>query len=130
MSSWMFFKIVGTSPLPTGAQEQPKKGETLVYALGGDPAHLNIAITSAREASDTVPTPAADCDAHHRRSWTKHHGKTDEENLDLFCTFHHHLVHEGGWTYQIIDHETLHFYPPNGRPVRISKRRGPGHLRT
>ncbi|MCW2548721.1 MAG: endonuclease, partial [Mycobacterium sp.] len=74
--------------------------------------------------------PAADCDAHHHRSWTKHHGETDEENLDLFCTFHHHLVHEGRWTYKIIDHETLHFYPPDGGPVRISKRRGPGHLRT
>jgi hypothetical protein len=40
-----------------------------------------------------------------------------------FCLFHHHLVHEGGWTYKIIDADTLHFFPPNGGPRLISKRR-------
>ena len=33
-----------------------------------------------------------------------------------FCTFHHHQVHEGGWTYKIIDADTLEFYPPGGGP--------------
>jgi hypothetical protein len=74
--------------------------------------------------------PAADCNAHHRRLWTRDNGDTDTENLDLFCVFHHHLVHEGGWTYTVIDHEILHFHPPGGGPTRISKRRNPERMRT
>jgi Domain of unknown function (DUF222) len=74
--------------------------------------------------------PPADCDAHHRAGWNAHNGNSDIANYELFCTFHHHLQHEGGWTYTIIDKQTLHFHPPDGGPVRISKRHGPGHLRT
>ena len=36
------------------AQEPPRKGGTLVYALGGDPAHLNIAITSDLNAQQVA----------------------------------------------------------------------------
>ena len=43
--------------------------------------------------------------------------------LIFFCPFHHVQVHEGGWTYQIIDAETLKFFPPGGGPALISKRR-------
>ena len=39
------------------------------------------------------------------------------------CVFHHHQVHEGGWTYKIIDADTLEFYPPAGGPPIPSKRR-------
>jgi hypothetical protein len=74
--------------------------------------------------------PPADCDGHHRKHWTKNGGETVDTNLELFCEFHHHSVHEGRWTYKIIDATTLHFYPPDGGPLRISKRRGPGHLRS
>ncbi len=66
--------------------------------------------------------PAMGCVAHHRQ----HHidgGPTAEHNLDLFCPFHHVQVHEGGWTYQIIDADTLKFFPPAGGPALISKRR-------
>ena len=66
--------------------------------------------------------PAMGCEAHHR----DHHidgGPTAEHNLDLFCPFHHVQVHEGGWTYKIIDAETLEFYPPGGGPPLRSKRR-------
>ena len=38
----------------TVAQEQPRKGGTLVYALGGDPPHLNIAITSDLNAQQVA----------------------------------------------------------------------------
>ncbi len=61
-------------------------------------------------------------DAHHR----VHHidgGPTAEHNLELYCPFHHHCVHEGGWTYQLIDDKTLRFYPPGGGPPLIGKRR-------
>ncbi len=66
--------------------------------------------------------PPAGCEAHHR----VHHldgGPTKAQNLDLVCVFHHHLVHEGGWTYTIIDTDTLEFQPPDGRPPIRSKRR-------
>ncbi len=66
--------------------------------------------------------PPAGCDAHHR----KHHidgGPTAEHNLDSFCPFHHHQVHEGGWTYTITDAHTLEFCPPGGGPALIGKRR-------
>jgi hypothetical protein len=66
--------------------------------------------------------PAMGCVAHHRQ----HHidgGPTAEHNLDLFCPFHHVQVHEGGWTYKIIDADTLEFYPPGGGPPLRSKRR-------
>jgi hypothetical protein len=31
------------------------------------------------------------------RHWADH-GTTDTPNLVMLCPFHHHLVHEGGWT--------------------------------
>ncbi len=67
--------------------------------------------------------PPAGCEAHHRQHWIDG-GPTTEKNLDSFCLFHHHLVHEGGWTYKIIDADTLLFSPPDGRPQIISKRKG------
>ena len=66
--------------------------------------------------------PPAGCEAHHRQHRIDG-GPTAEHNLDLFCPFHHHLVHEGGWTYQIIDATTLIFHPPGGKTPITSKRR-------
>ena len=34
---------------------------------------------------------------HHIQHWL-HGGETSVSNLALLCAFHHHLVHEGGWT--------------------------------
>jgi hypothetical protein len=44
-------------------------------------------------------TPPARCQIHHLHFW-HHLGKTDTLNLALVCWFHHHLIHEGGWTLQ------------------------------
>jgi peptide/nickel transport system substrate-binding protein len=41
-------------PFAATAQEMPKTGGTLIYALGGDPAHLNIAITTDLNAQQTA----------------------------------------------------------------------------
>ncbi len=66
--------------------------------------------------------PPAGTEAHHRLHWIDG-GPTAEQNLDSFCLFHHHLVHEGGWTYKIIDAGTLKFFPPDGGPALTGKRR-------
>lgn len=35
---------------------------------------------------------------HHMKHWTADRGPTNEGNLITLCVFHHHVVHEGGWT--------------------------------
>ena len=41
--------------------------------------------------------PAAWCDGHHVRWWTRG-GETNLENLALVCGRHHRMLHEDGWT--------------------------------
>ena len=53
--------------------------------------------------------PAADCEAHHCPPWSQD-GRTDLDSLGLYCTGHHHFLHEGGWTARI---------GPDGRPEVI-----------
>jgi hypothetical protein len=59
--------------------------------------------------------PPSFTEAHHRKHYIDG-GPTEQKNLDSFCPFHHHLVHEGGWSYRILDATTLQFTPPDGRP--------------
>ena len=42
--------------------------------------------------------PPERCEIHHRKHWADD-GPTDANNLDLLCVRHHHLNHEGGWSY-------------------------------
>jgi len=51
--------------------------------------------------------------SHHVWHWTKG-GPTDLDNLCLLCTYHHYLVHEGGWEMKISKAEPPVFYRPNG----------------
>ena len=111
-----------------GASEILDLGRSRRLASPGQRRFLNL-----RDGGCLFPgcdRPPADCDAHHRESWTRDHGESDVDNFELFCTFHHHLQHEGGWTYTIVDADTLHFRPPDGGPIRISKRRNRGRMRT
>ncbi len=53
----------------------------------------------ARDGGCRFPTctrPAGRCHAHHVTHWAAG-GATDESNLLLVCSRHHHLLHEGGW---------------------------------
>ena len=54
-------------------------------------------------------------DAHHLEHWING-GRTDAENLRLFCRFHHRALHEGGFrvTYEA---GQLVFRRPDGRPL-------------
>ncbi len=83
---------------------------------------LHIAVRDGGCLFPGCDRPPSFTEAHHRN----HHldgGPTVEHNLDSFCLFHHHQVHEGGWTYTIVDESTLEFHPPGGGPTITSKRR-------
>ena len=61
------------------------------------------------------------CDIHH----VDHHGDggpTLTPNLALMCTFHHHAVHEGGWTVTGDADHALTFHPPFGWPYHTRPR--------
>jgi hypothetical protein len=82
-----------------------------LVAIGGDGEALNIgrrarsippAIRRAlmlRDRGCAFPgcTHTAFLHGHHIEHWL-HGGETSMDNLVMLCTFHHHLVHEGGWT--------------------------------
>jgi hypothetical protein len=52
--------------------------------------------------------------AHHVEHWL-HGGKTSLENLVMLCTFHHHLVHEGGWKVTAAADGVYRFESPVGK---------------
>ena len=54
--------------------------------------------------------------AHHLRHWL-HGGATSLENLILLCSFHHGLVHEGGWRITPAEDGGFQFQPPGGDPL-------------
>jgi hypothetical protein len=60
------------------------------------------------------------CQVHHLLPWGCK-GRTDRCNLILLCHFHHHLMHEGGWTTTGTADDLL-FHPPNGEPPRAAER--------
>lgn len=59
------------------------------------------------------------CDAHHVHP-AEDLGPTLLHNLVLLCRFHHHLVHEGGWTlWRDASDDELHLVDPQWRPVEL-----------
>ena len=59
---------------------------------------------------------------HHVRHWTRE-GPTDLDNLVLLCSFHHQLVHEGGWDIRGKPDRELVFVRPDGRDYEVLKPR-------
>ena len=53
---------------------------------------------------------------HHVQHWA-HGGDTSARNLLPLCSFHHRLVHEGGWTVQYDGAGAPEFRHPEGRPL-------------
>jgi hypothetical protein len=99
-----------------------------LVATGGDGEALNIgrrarsippAIRRAlmlRDRGCAFPgcTHTAFLHGHHIEHWL-HGGETSLENLVMLCTFHHHLVHEGGWTVTSEADGAFTFHSPVGR---------------
>jgi hypothetical protein len=54
--------------------------------------------------------------AHHVEHWL-HGGSTCLDNLVMLCTFHHHLVHEGGWRITAVADGAFRFHSPAGIPL-------------
>jgi hypothetical protein len=54
--------------------------------------------------------------AHHVEHWL-HGGATSLDNLLLLCSFHHGLVHEGGWRISAAADGSFLFHPPGGAPL-------------
>jgi hypothetical protein len=68
--------------------------------------------------------PAAWCDAHHVRWWSRG-GPTDLSNLVLLCNRHHHLLHaKRGFQAQLLDDATFVVTDPHGR-TRTTRPPGP-----
>jgi hypothetical protein len=55
-------------------------------------------------------------DAHHVHHWADG-GETSADNLTLLCTYHHRLLHEGGFKVEREGHETLRFLRADGRAI-------------
>jgi hypothetical protein len=55
-------------------------------------------------------------DAHHLEHWL-HGGETKPDNLTLLCTYHHRLLHEGGFRIVKAEGGTLRFVRADGRTI-------------
>ena len=67
--------------------------------------------------------------AHHIQHWARG-GPTTIDNLVQLCSYHHRLVHEGGFQVERSGRRTLRFRTPDGRPIAPAgparRARGPG----
>jgi hypothetical protein len=55
-------------------------------------------------------------DAHHIRHWADG-GETSADNLTLLCTYHHRLLHEGGFAIRHDAAGSMYFQRPDGRVI-------------
>ena len=53
---------------------------------------------------------------HHVEYWIPN-GRTDIDNLLMLCPFHHHMVHDRGWTIRGNPEGEVEFIRPSGRPL-------------
>lgn len=56
-----------------------------------------------------------ECHIHHLDPWSPA-GRTDLDNLAPLCDTHHHLVHEGGWTFTMTASRVGTWVRPDGTP--------------
>jgi hypothetical protein len=66
-------------------------------------------------------------DSHHVRHWARG-GETRLDNLVLLCRRHHRLVHEGGYSIELLPGGELRFLDPWGGPIPDAPRSSPGSV--
>ncbi len=81
--------------------------ETLQRRLG---AHAPRSTGPGRSAFNGCGRPPEWTEAHHRIHWADG-GETSVQNCCLFCDHHHRVVHNDGWTVELID-GVIHVIPP------------------
>ncbi len=93
------------------------------------PPHIARAV-KARDKTCRFPgcTNKRFIDLHHIEPWAKG-GKTSYENLCGLCRFHHHLLHEGGYSVESAADGKLSFRRPDGRPLPAVPKLGRGERR-
>ncbi|MFO7960886.1 MAG: DUF222 domain-containing protein [Nitriliruptoraceae bacterium] len=114
------------------------RGDSEVLDAGRSRQHWSVAQRQALRVRDGgcrgpgCDRPVAWTHAHHVVPWSKD-GPTSVDNGLLLCSFHHHQVHEGGWTVTL-DTTTAAavFRSPSGRKVTTQphRRGGPRHSPT
>ena len=136
--------VSGGGNIPAGARRMACDANIIPAVYGADSELLDYGramrtvsaglrrVLNTRDGGCIFPAcdrPPAGCEAHHRKPWQEGQGKTKDANLDLLCLFHHHLVHEGGWTMTIDTdkHRTPWFHPPDGGPPQPGQRKGLHH---
>lgn len=102
-------------PVVTGEERTP-------LAVGRKQRGLTTAIRRALLARDRGCCTWPGCrnraflQAHHVHHWV-HGGATDLDNLLTLCSYHHTLVHEGGFSVERHPDGSRYFVDPHGRPV-------------
>lgn len=107
------------------------EAEILPVVLDGDGAVLDLGRSqrlanreqrrALRAMYRTCGHPGCDvpvdrCEIHHITAWDAW-GPTDLANLLPLCSFHHHLVHEGGWTLTLDPDRTVTLIRPDGEVI-------------
>jgi len=100
---------------------QGGRGDGTAMSIGRQSRSIPAAIRRALQLRDRgCSFPGCTHDrflhGHHIQHWL-HGGETSVDNLCLVCTFHHHLLHEGGWTVSRTADGDLCFRAPDGKAL-------------
>ena len=93
-------------------------GDSVVLDLGREQRlfdhHQRIALGRTQHGciADGCDRPPAWCEAHHCAPWSTG-GRTDLDNAVLLCGWHHHLIHDTGWTARLAPDGIPELIPPS-----------------
>ena len=107
----------------------------LIFDAEGEPLYLGRDVELATRAQRRAlrfqtggcafpgcSAPASWCEAHHI-IWRERNGRTDLPNLVLLCRFHHHRVHDAGFTITRDIDGAIEVLRPDGTPLTPCRER-------
>jgi len=109
------------SPRPAGRGEVDARSAAGQGQIGRRTRTISPSLRRAltlRDRGCTFPGCTHDrfLHGHHIHHWL-HGGATTMNNLALLCTHHHRLVHEGGWSIELMTDGELRLRAPDGKEV-------------